>query len=83
MLAAADLPAAKMNTVEDLLTDPHLEAVGFFEHVEHPSEGRLRLPSHPARFSRTPLSQARPAPRLGEHSREVLDALDLSTTAPP
>ena len=83
MLAAADLPAAKMNTVEELLTDPHLEAVGFFEQVEHPSEGALRLPSHPARFSRTPLPKARPAPKLGQHNREVLDALDLSKTAPP
>jgi len=37
-----DVPAVPLNTVESLLDDPHLAAVGFFRQVEHPSEGTMR-----------------------------------------
>jgi crotonobetainyl-CoA:carnitine CoA-transferase CaiB-like acyl-CoA transferase len=69
---AADIPAMPMHTVESLLRDPHLDAIGFFNSVEHPSEGRLRTMAVPSRWSATPPDPARQAPRLGEHSVEVL-----------
>jgi len=69
---AADIPAMPMHTVESLLRDPQLEAVGFFSTVEHPSEGKLRTMAVPSRWSGTPPAPSRPAPRLGEHSVEVL-----------
>lgn len=37
-----DIPCTPVNSMEDLLTDEHLNDVGFFEDVEHPSEGRIR-----------------------------------------
>jgi crotonobetainyl-CoA:carnitine CoA-transferase CaiB-like acyl-CoA transferase len=70
--ARADIPAMRMNTLESLLRDPHLEAVRFFETIEHPSEGKLRGLRNPTTWSATPPGTSRPAPRLGEHSREVL-----------
>jgi len=74
-LEAADIPVTRMNTLEDLMADPHHAATGFFEDVEHPSEGRLRMMRVPAEFGRTPAVPTRLAPRLGEHGAEVLREL--------
>ena len=71
-LERANVPATIVNTLESLLTDPQLEATGFWKIVEHPSEGTLRTPDIPATFSRTPGEIRRLQPRLGEHSVEVL-----------
>jgi crotonobetainyl-CoA:carnitine CoA-transferase CaiB-like acyl-CoA transferase len=67
-----NIPAMSVNTLESLLRDPHLEAVGFWQIVEHPTEGTLRLPGIPATYSKTPGAIRRLPPRLGEHSVEVL-----------
>ena len=71
VLRAADIPACRVNSVEDLFDDEHLAAVGFFSEVEHPTEGRLRLPRSPLLFSRTPLEVRHLAPPLGRHNREL------------
>jgi crotonobetainyl-CoA:carnitine CoA-transferase CaiB-like acyl-CoA transferase len=68
----ADVPAVRMNSIEDILADPHLAAEGFFALEEHPSEGRVRRMGTPTDWSETPPVPPAPAPRLGEHSREVL-----------
>jgi crotonobetainyl-CoA:carnitine CoA-transferase CaiB-like acyl-CoA transferase len=71
-LTAADIPVMPLNSVESLLEDEHLTATGFFATVEHPSEGRIRTMAVPSRWSASPTGEPRPAPRLGEHSVEVL-----------
>jgi crotonobetainyl-CoA:carnitine CoA-transferase CaiB-like acyl-CoA transferase len=68
----ADIPAMKMHTLESLLDDPHLAAIKFFELSDHPTEGKIRQMRNPTTWSATPLGTPRAAPRLGEHSREVL-----------
>jgi crotonobetainyl-CoA:carnitine CoA-transferase CaiB-like acyl-CoA transferase len=73
-----NIPAMTVNTLEALLHDPHLEAVGFWQTVEHPSEGTLRLPGIPAAYSKTPGAIRRLPPRLGEHSEEILREAGLS-----
>ncbi len=72
LLQQADIPAAPLNTLPSLLADPHLDAVGFFRHEDHPSEGRIRMMAPLGTWSGTPPTIRRLAPRLGEHSREVL-----------
>lgn len=67
-----DIPVAPMHTLESIGDDPHLQAVGFFDDVEHPSEGHLRLMKPPFTFSHTPLTHEKPVPRMGEHGDEVL-----------
>ena len=37
-----DVPAARYNSIDDLLTDPHLADVGFFQEEDHPAQGRIR-----------------------------------------
>lgn len=77
-----NIPATVVRSLDDLLDDEHLVATGFWQVVEHPTEGRLRMPGIPTTFSETPGSIRRPPPRLGEHSVEVLreagiDASDI------
>jgi crotonobetainyl-CoA:carnitine CoA-transferase CaiB-like acyl-CoA transferase len=72
LLKDSDIPHAVSRTVDSLLEDEHLKAVGFFQEVDHPSEGRLRMTGIPSTWSATPLSIRRLAPRLGEHTNEVL-----------
>jgi crotonobetainyl-CoA:carnitine CoA-transferase CaiB-like acyl-CoA transferase len=76
----ADIPAVPLNTLETLLDDPHLEAVGAFAWREHPSEGRLRSLEPPGTWSGTPPSVRRPAPKLGQHTEEVLAEAGFSAT---
>jgi crotonobetainyl-CoA:carnitine CoA-transferase CaiB-like acyl-CoA transferase len=69
------IPAAPLRTPEELLHNPHLNEIGFFEQVDSP-HGPVRFPGVPTWFSRTPGKVAGPAPELGAHTREVLDELD-------
>ena len=70
--AALDVPAARYNTIEDLLEDPHLGDAGFWVAEDHPTEGRLRRTRVTSRFGGGMRDEALPAPRMGQHTREVL-----------
>ncbi len=74
---AVDVPAMQTNTLEMLRNDPHLAAVGFFQEIDHPSEGRIWRMSPPVRWARDTSGPTREAPRLGENSREILEELGL------
>jgi crotonobetainyl-CoA:carnitine CoA-transferase CaiB-like acyl-CoA transferase len=72
LLLAADIPETPLHTLSSLLQDSHLLAKDFFRAVEHPSEGKIRDMAVPSRWSDSQPEVVRHAPRLGEHSREVL-----------
>ena len=76
LLRSLDIPAAPLRTPDELFDNPHLNAVGFFETVETPN-GPVRFPGVPTWFSQTPGHVGGPAPRLGAHTREVLEELGL------
>jgi crotonobetainyl-CoA:carnitine CoA-transferase CaiB-like acyl-CoA transferase len=71
-----EIPASKMNRLEDLQNCEHLKATGFFETIHDPEMGDLVFPGVPVKFD-----QARPpvrmAPRLGEHTDEVLAEIGM------
>jgi crotonobetainyl-CoA:carnitine CoA-transferase CaiB-like acyl-CoA transferase len=71
VLHAIDIPACPVNAVEDLFEDPHLKAVGFFDELEHPTEGKLKVCRFPVRFSGSPITVQRLAPGLGEHNQQI------------
>jgi crotonobetainyl-CoA:carnitine CoA-transferase CaiB-like acyl-CoA transferase len=71
-LEAADIPVQKMNSLQDILDDPHLAAIGYFQEREHPTEGRIRSMAVPSEWSESPPQYRRHAPGLGEHTREIL-----------
>jgi crotonobetainyl-CoA:carnitine CoA-transferase CaiB-like acyl-CoA transferase len=72
MLIEARIPAARVRGAAEVLDHPQLIARGFPVEVTHPEAGTQRVVGVPWRFSRTPAAVTRPAPMLGEHSREVL-----------
>ena len=78
LLRQLEIPAARMSSLDDLMTDPQLEASGFFKHATHPTEGEILYTDLPVRFSDGPTSSARLQPRLGEHSVEVLREAGMS-----
>ncbi len=78
ILGETSVPIMIVNTLEDLLTDPHLVATDFWKTLDHPTEGAIRLPDIPTRFSTSPGDIRRLPPQLGEHSVEVLREAGLS-----
>lgn len=80
IFAALDVPAARYNTIEDLMTDPHLAEVGFWQFDAHPTEGRIRRTAVPNRFSGGMREEVLPAPRLGAQTRAVLHELGHDET---
>ncbi len=77
----ADIPAQRMNELEDILADPHLAAIGYFTEHEHPTEGRIRTMAVPSEWSESTPGYRRHAPGLGEHTREVLREAGLGAEA--
>jgi len=80
-LERGDIPVQKMNSLDDIVADPHLAAIDYLRTVEHPSEGRIRALAVPSEWSESEPEYRRHAPRLGEHTREVLREAGLSEKA--
>lgn len=81
ILDRADIPAMPLHTLDSLIDDPHLAAIGFLKTVEHPSEGAIRSICVPTIWSETQAAPGRFAPRLGEHSVGVLRQAGYSDAA--
>jgi formyl-CoA transferase len=67
-----DIPATPIYTLDDPPNHPQLKSVALFRTMEHPSEGTISYVRPATKFAATPASVRSPAPRLGEHTREVL-----------
>ena len=72
LLRPLNIPAAALNRFDDLLEDPHLNAVGFFERHHHPEAGPYVAMRSPFRFSATPADIRRHPATLGADTEEVL-----------
>ena len=86
LLNAADIPVMPLHDLHSILQDPHLVATGFFEALDHPSEGAIRGMRIPSCWSASQPAPPGPAPRLGEHGdeirREVRDLLAARSAEP-
>ncbi len=78
LLLAQDIPHAPMHSVDSLIDDAHLHETNFFSEIEHPSEGRIRLPNAASRWSESQPQLMRHPPKLGEQSVEILQAAGYS-----
>lgn len=72
ILQSEDIPSMRCNPMEDVLEDPHLTAVNFFQEQKYPSGETYRAMKHPIKYSATPAEIYRHPPKFGEHTDEVV-----------
>jgi formyl-CoA transferase len=70
-----DVPAAPLNTLDEVFRDPQVKTYGFPSEIEHPKMGKVKMVGNAVDLSRTPPRIDRPPPTLGEHTDEVLKSL--------
>lgn len=68
---AASIPAMAVRDIADILEDPHLRSVEFFEPVLHPTEGPIFQMKQPVAFSAASSQHHPPAPTIGQHTAEI------------
>jgi len=83
IFAEIDIPASKINTIDDLLEDPQLKASGLFVERDHPTEGRYVEVRPPVQFSAMPSPVLAHAALPGEHSEEVARELGVDINRQP
>jgi formyl-CoA transferase len=71
-MEAAEVPAGRIYTAADIAADPHYLARGMLERISAADGEPLKVPGIIPKLSRTPGAIRTPAPRLGEHTDEVL-----------
>jgi crotonobetainyl-CoA:carnitine CoA-transferase CaiB-like acyl-CoA transferase len=73
-----DVPAMPFQTLDQIMEDPHLKDIGFFETIEHPTEGKIINMKLPNKLSRGARRDFRHAPKIGQQSVEILREAGLS-----
>ena len=74
-LTAAGVPCGPLHDIPQVFNDPHVKARGVQVRIPHPRAGSVPALANPARLSATPPTYDKPAPQLGEHTREVLTSV--------
>lgn len=81
LLDKAKLPAAPLHSTQDVLDDPHIQAMGYLKRVPFPGASRdVPVIETPFRMSATPGSIRHRAPLLGEHTDQVLTEIGYDAT---
>jgi crotonobetainyl-CoA:carnitine CoA-transferase CaiB-like acyl-CoA transferase len=78
ILDGADVPCAKIQTIDDVVNDPQIIARGMLVEQDHPVAGKIRLPNVPFKFSGFDATIHEPAPLLGQHNREIALSLGFA-----
>jgi crotonobetainyl-CoA:carnitine CoA-transferase CaiB-like acyl-CoA transferase len=77
-LDAAEVPCAPVQTIDQVLADPQIQARGMVVEQDHPVLGRIRMPNLPFRFSDCDTTPRSVAPLMGQHNRDIAAGLGYS-----
>ena len=80
-MEAAGVPAGPVLSIMEMHADPHVLARDMVVELDHPVAGPTKAIGLPIKFSDTPGKVVRPAPRLGEHTAEVLSEAGFDAAA--
>jgi len=75
LLMEAGVPCSRVNNMQEVFDNPHIQARGVIEEVEHPKMGKTRSVRNPVLLDEGSPVIRRPAPLLAEHSAEILREL--------
>ncbi len=78
LLDGIDVPAAKVQRIDEVLADPQIQARGMVVEQDHPVLGKIQLPNLPFRFSACDTTVREVAPELGEHNESIAASLGFS-----
>ncbi len=74
-LTQLGVPCGPLNNIQQVFDDPHVQSRGMQVQIPHPRAGSVPALANPARLLETPPQYERPAPALGEHTREILSSV--------
>ena len=75
LLMEAGVPCSRVNNMQEVFDNPHIQARKVVEEVEHPKMGRVKSVRNPVLFDEGSPSIRRPAPLLAQHTAEILREL--------
>jgi formyl-CoA transferase len=75
ILGAIGVPCGPINTIDQIMEDPQVQAREMVIEVEHPSAGIIRMVASPLKIPTSPPLVRLPPPMLGEHTEEILHQL--------
>ncbi|MFC2035738.1 CaiB/BaiF CoA transferase family protein [Chloroflexota bacterium] len=78
LLTEANVPCAPVLSLEEVVSDSHLQHRGIFTDVENANGQKVKQVTYPVKFSETQPQIRRLPPSLGEHTQEILDWLGYS-----
>ena len=78
-LEAAKVPGGAINNLDEVFSDPQVQARGMTVPMAHPLSDRLQVVANPIKLSATPVQYRRPPPLLGQHTEELLAEAGLSS----
>ena len=74
-LLAHGVPCSRLQTIDEVVADPQVAALGLVRNFNHPEIADYRLVDHPVSYNGTRSFRADPAPDLGQHTDAILRSL--------
>jgi crotonobetainyl-CoA:carnitine CoA-transferase CaiB-like acyl-CoA transferase len=74
----ADVANGVINTIDQVVADPQIQAREMIVEVDHPTAGKYKVVNSPFKFSKSPVSVKHGAPVLGADNREIFKGIGLT-----